>query len=108
MRLPHIAREGFRRIAQVAPVQSPAPQVDMEQMRRDIDTLHQWIDYFNETHLVTQREISELSNQVQFLEEYVYSTSGQPAEEAAPVSTEYDPTMTDILQDLPYPTFEYY
>lgn len=108
MGLPRISREGFRRIAQAVPAQPPAAPVDMEQMRRDIDTLHQWIDYFNETHLVTQQEITELSNQVQFLEEYMYSTSGQPVEEAAPVGTEYDPAVTEVPQDYPYPTYEYY
>lgn len=112
MRLPRIDAEGFQRIAQAA---APAqPQVDLEQMRRDIETLHQWIDYFEEQFDGTQQEIEALRTQVEFLEEYVYSTTGQPAAEPTPTPQEtgyltgYNPTeMEEYLQSLPYPPVSY-
>lgn len=114
MRLPRIDTDGFRRIAQAALAAEPAapaqPQVNLEQMRRDIETLHQWIDYFNETNTATQQEIEALRSQVEFLEEYVYSTTGQPETPSAPTpsgtgyATDYNPEeYMSYLQTLPYP-----
>jgi len=119
MRLPHISSDGFRRIAQAAP-QSPSWEfapgalnapVDMAQMRRDIDTLNQWIDHFEEQFDGTQQEIDALRDQVEFLEEYVYSTTGQPVQPEAvpgpapsPYETDYNPAeMEDYFKTLPYP-----
>ena len=87
MRLPHISSDGFRRIAQAAP-QSPSWEfapgalnapVDMAQMRRDIDTLNQWIDQPVQPEAV-------------------------PGPAPSPYETDYNPAeMEDYFKTLPYP-----
>jgi hypothetical protein len=91
-----ISEDGFARIAQanerhegqffqnlkerILPAQQP-----QQDFQADISNLYQLIESYGESMTLTQGEVEELKNQVDFIESYVYDTSGQPvAPEAAP------------------------
>jgi len=117
MRLPRIDAAGFKRIAQAAPAlrpvpsQPPAPEVDMAQMQRDIDTLRQWIDYFNETNILTQQELDALKSEIDMLEDYITTPETAPTEPTPAETgymTDYDPSsLEDYFKSYPYPVTLY-
>jgi septation ring formation regulator EzrA len=89
MRPISIPDQGFRRIAQglaielddqpddyAAETTAPQSGANLQQVEQDLETLHQWIDYFMESKTMTEQEIQGLKDQVEFLESYVYDNTG--------------------------------
>lgn len=77
------------------------PQQPQQDFQADINNLYQLIESYGESMTLTQTEVQELKNQVDFIESYVYDTSGQqPATETDPAQatgTEwYDEYMKQV------------
>ncbi len=113
--LPTISDQGFRRIAQAAPAQQPAP--DLARLQQDIESMRGWIDYLANEQLATEDELAKLTQKVDFLESHLYDVGGKE-EPATPVKTldvtpftsPYDTGMQDYeeyVKTLPYPPAGY-
>jgi hypothetical protein len=86
-----IIDHGFRRIAiaveldeQPEDAASGAVEPSLQEVQKDLDALRQWIDYFVQSKTMTDQEIQGLQDKVDFLESYVYDTTGGTGAQADP------------------------